>query len=113
MELLSADLEKHRLELVGSTETRLHESVEVLHIPSYKFVLRRDHEQSRTRGLNHGGIALYSRNGSILETHLEHSVVFEGSLHIFACEQIDTHMFHNGKQFSHECIHAANPICVC
>ena len=74
------------MELVGSTETRLHESVEVLHIPSYKLVSRRDREKSNTNELNHGGIAFYLRNGGILVKHLEDSAIFERSWHIVHTE---------------------------
>ena len=46
--LLGADLENHRPDLVGLTETWLDESVEVLHIPGYKWVSRRDRDDSRS-----------------------------------------------------------------
>ena len=80
--LLSADLENHKPDLVALTETWLDDSIEVLDIPGYNLVSRRDRVKARTSGLNYGGIALYSRRGSILVTHLEHSGVAEWSWHV-------------------------------
>ena len=80
--LLSADLEKHRPDIVGLTETWLDDSIEKLDILGYQLVSRRDREKTRVSGLNHGGIALYSRVGGILVTHLEDSRVAERSWHV-------------------------------
>ena len=72
--LLSAELETHRPDIVALTETGLDDSVEVLDVPGYNFVSRRDRVKARTSDLNNGGIALYSRGGAILVAHLEHSL---------------------------------------
>ena len=80
--LFSADLENHKPDLVALTETWLDDSIGVLDIPGYNLVSRRDRVKARTSGLNYGGIALYSRRGNILVTHLEHSAVAERSWHV-------------------------------
>ncbi len=64
------------------TEIWLDDSIEKLDIPGYQLVSRRDREKTRVSGLNHGGIALYSRVGGILVTHLEDSRVAERSWHV-------------------------------
>ena len=80
--LFSADLETHKRDIVALTETWLDDLVELLNIPGYNLVFRRDRVEARTTGLNYGGIALYSRGGCILVTHLEHSAVAERSWHV-------------------------------
>ena len=79
--LLSARLERFEPEILALTETWLDASVPALQIPNYVCVSRRDRPDSKVGKLNHGGIAVYSRVGSILVTHLEDSKTAERSWH--------------------------------
>ena len=79
--LLSAQLERFEPEILALTETWLDASVPALQIPNYVCVSRRDKPDSKVGKLNHGGIAVYSRVGSILVTHLEDSKTAERSWH--------------------------------
>ena len=54
---------------------------QVLSLANYSLVSRRDRPNSKAGKLNHGGVAVYSRDGSILVTHIEDSVVAERSWH--------------------------------
>ena len=79
--MLSAHLERFKPDILVLNETWLDESVASIVFANYSLVSRRDRPNSKAGKLNHGGVAVYSRDGSILVTHIEDSVVAERSWH--------------------------------
>ena len=79
--MLSAHLERFSPDIVALNETWLDDSALRLDVPNYRCVSRRDRPGSKPGMLNHGGVAVYSRVGGILITHLEDSVIAERSWH--------------------------------
>ena len=79
--MLSAHLERFSPDIVALNETWLDDSAPRLDVPNYRCVSRRDRPGSKPGLLNHGGVAVYSRVGGILITHLEDSVIAERSWH--------------------------------
>ena len=73
-------LEDYKPELLALIETWLDPSTANLMIPNYEIVgLRRDREGWFPGSVNHGGIALYRRSGTVTVTHLGNSKVAERS----------------------------------
>ena len=80
--MLSAQLERFEPDILVLNETWLDGSVSSIDIANYCLVSRRDRPNSKVGKLNHGGVAVFSRVGSILVTHMEDSKVAERSWHI-------------------------------
>ena len=69
--MLSAHLERFKPDILVLNETWLDESVASIVFANYSLVSRRDRPNSKAGKLNHGGVAVYSRDCSILVTHIE------------------------------------------
>ena len=80
--MLSAQLERFARDILALNETWLDTSVAKVDLPGYQLVSRRDRPTSNVCKVNHGGISVYTRIGTVLVIHLEDSTVAERSWHI-------------------------------